>query len=504
MENLTDQKKDAEVSCQIYGYDGSTCLEKTEKFSVKKQGNAQKKISFKAPSYGIYYAILTMQSGKDSYKEVYPFAVLKKHTYQYTKSSPFGISGVHFGQYQPNEDTISILQELGAANVRVGLGIPEYAEKDTKLLKKNLASLKKSGIRINGQYLLLDDWSEPLDPKVYEQAIRSVLDDVGDLLDGCEAGNEPNLYATYYGYSKEDYMAYYYEVNYTGAYPAIKDAGLKYLGAGVYQGESIWLEGLDYYGIMDKQDVLVTHGYAFPYSPDLTKDPQVELSFESSLVRTRQFLDKTGDKTWYLNECGLPTTPEQTEGISSGVDLRTQADYMARELLLALSYGVDEIEVYSMFDQQNLYHTIMPEEYENNFGLFYQQDYSGRIFPKPSAAAYANITRLLESVEKCEEISAGSDTVRAFRCGLKKENEEMLGLWSTKERLSNDSNENIVRTPNLPWVNQWKEKETVTISVEAKSAKVYDLMGNSYKIPVTDGKIEVEATGSPMFVKLEK
>lgn len=73
---------------------------------------------------------------------------LKKHTYQYTKSSPFGISGVHFGQYQPNEDTISILQELGAANVRVGLGIPEYAEKDTKLLKKNLASLKKSGIRI--------------------------------------------------------------------------------------------------------------------------------------------------------------------------------------------------------------------------------------------------------------------------------------------------------------------------------------------------------------------
>ena len=33
-----------------------------------------------------------------------------------------------------------------------------------------------------------------------------------------------------------------------------------------------------------------------------------------------------------------------------------------------------------MFDQQNLYHTIMPEEYENNFGLFYQQDYSGRIF----------------------------------------------------------------------------------------------------------------------------
>ena len=46
VENLTDQKKDAEVSCQIYGYDGSTCLEKTEKFSVKKQGNAQKENFF--------------------------------------------------------------------------------------------------------------------------------------------------------------------------------------------------------------------------------------------------------------------------------------------------------------------------------------------------------------------------------------------------------------------------------------------------------------------------
>ena len=98
-------------------------------------------------------------------------------------------------------------------------------------------------------------------------------------------------------------------------------------------------------------------------------------------------------------------------------------------------------------------------------------------------------------MEKCEEISAGSDTVRAFRCDLKKENEELL---------SNDSNENIVRTPNLPWVNQWTEKETVTIPVEAKSAKVCDLMGNSYEVPVTDGKIEVEATGAPVFVKLEK
>ncbi|MFR8178893.1 MAG: hypothetical protein ACLU80_02210 [Dorea sp.] len=85
----------------------------------------------------------------------------------------------------------------------------------------------------------------------------------------------------------------------------------------------------------------------------------------------------------------------------------------------------------------------MPEEYENNFGLFYQQDYSGRIFPKPSAAAYANITRLLESVEKCEEISAGSDTVRAFRCNLKKKTKELFRPWA-KERLSNDSNENIV------------------------------------------------------------
>ena len=56
----------------------------------------------------------------------------------------------------------------------------------------------------------------------------------------------------------------------------------------------------------------------------------------------------------------------------------------------------------------------------------------------------------------------------------------------------------------LKWVNQWTEKETVTIPVEAKSAKVYDLMGNSYEVPVTDGQIEVEATGSPVFVKLEK
>ena len=29
-------------------------------------------------------------------------------------------------------------------------------------------------------------------------------------------------------------------------------------------------------------------------------------------------------------------------------------------------------------------------------------------------------------------------------------------------------------------------------------------MRNSYEVPVTDGQIEVEATGAPVFVKLEK
>lgn len=47
VENLTDQKKDAEVSCQIYGYDGSTCLEKTEKFSVKNREMHRRKFLLK-------------------------------------------------------------------------------------------------------------------------------------------------------------------------------------------------------------------------------------------------------------------------------------------------------------------------------------------------------------------------------------------------------------------------------------------------------------------------
>ncbi len=505
--NLVNDDSEVDIRWQIYDYYGNCISDETEEVLLKEGEYQEKEISLIAEKSGIYYALITAQMSEEVHKEVYTFGVMPEYEYQYRDGSPFGISGVRFGKYQPNEDTIEIARLLGISNARVGIGVPEYVEEDYTLLKDSLAQLQEQGVRIHGQYLIGKNWTEPIDALEYQQEVTAALEEVGSYLSSCEAGNEPNLYANLYGYPLEEYISYFNDVYVAGGYKAIHDYGLPYLGASVYQSETLWLQSLEDYGILEKQDALVTHAYSFPYSPDLIRDTSVELSFESAMIRTRNYLDSIGDKTWYLNECGMPTTPLATTGISSGVDLRTQADYMARELLLALSYGADEVDVYSLFDQQNLYHTILPNDMEDNFGIFYQADFYGRIMPKPSALAYASITRLLEGEESVVPQVTGSDEIRAFRCEIKDTEDYVLCAWSTTEHLSNDDISNLEtmeRTPNLPWNCQWSESKTWEIAIDGTRAECIDLMGNVTELDVVDGKIQMELTGAPIFVCVKK
>ncbi len=500
LQNLKNSKVTADVTVDIYDYYGTCVQSMEENVSLRKKGKTDKKISFVADKKGIYYAVIEVSAQGETYKEMYSFGVLPKYEYAYKESNPFGVSGVRIGAYQPNDDTVAIAALLGISNMRIGIGVPEYVEEDYTLLQDYLAKLNDAGVRTHGQFLLLDNWAEPLDALTYRRQLDEALAEVADYLDGCETGNEPNLYAQYYGYSKEAYMSYFNEVHVAAGCDLIHSYGLDYLGAGVYESETAWLEGLDAWGTLDKQDVLVTHAYSFPYAPDLIKNPDIELSFESSMIRTRQFLDKVGDMPWYLNECGLPTTPLETEGISSGADLRTQADFTAREMVLALAYGADEVDVYCLYDQQNLYQTIDPHDMEDNFGMFYQADFYGRIMPKPSALMFANVNGLLDGVESCEEVDVESTAARAFQCNLKDKEDYVLCLWSNAEHLAYDDLDAGVRTPNLPWNNQWSVTETVVLAVPGEEVQVTDLMGNATIVPVKNGEAQIQVGGSPVFV----
>ncbi len=495
------------LTFHLYDYYGNDLLNDTLQIALegKTAWNRLIKLSdFTGEKSGIYYLDITLTDGIHTSREFYPFALLSGHTFQYRQSNPFGISGVRFGEYEANDTTVYLASVLGISHARVGISLPEYAGSDYALLKKYLEKLRQNGVRIYGQFLLLDGWKTPSDADSYSQALTRALSGTGSsCFSAVELGNEPNIIDVPFNQfdSLEASMDHYVSTQFLPGTSVLKSFGIPVMPAGVGLSNGAWLELLDRRGILDASDILSTHAYSYPYSPDLVKDPGVENSFESALVRVRGFLDRTGDKPWHVSEMGLPTTPLPAKDSFRGVGLRTQADYGVREYLLALAYGADVVNSYSLYDQQNLFKGFDNQNHEFHFGMFYDQDYYGRILPKPYGAAYAAMTRQLDGVTAVEEISSSSGTLRVFQITLA-DNRRFLAAYSNASRLSDDGFTGT-RTPSLPWQNQWPGCEYVSFIPDAPGAQVYtiDLMGNRTDYaPSPDGTVSLPVSGSPVFI----
>ena len=138
---------------------------------------------------------------------------------------------------------------------------------------------------------------------------------------------------------------------------------------------------------------------------------------------------------------------------------------------------------------------------EFHFGMFYDQDYYGRVMPKPYAAAYATMTKELDGVQTVTETQNSSNTLRTFQAKLAN-GKKVTAAYSTIYRLSNDAVTGT-RTPNLPWNNQWLQSETAVFKKDPKAKEIYtiDLMGNktTYKADKR-GTVSIKVTGAPVFI----
>ena len=504
--NVTGLKKE-EITVQtdytIYNYYGEVLAEGAEVHTISSGDAVDIPVHVDSGGDGMLFIDYSVTSEGSSYREYYPLAVLDSYSYT-GEDSPFGLSGVRFGEYEANDDTVWIAENIGAANLRVCLSEPDYVSDSNALLEEYLRRLTEKGIHINGQFLLMDGWKAPdcSTTGQYQNQITGTLADVGQYLDSCQVGNEYNLE---YAYLDVQTAMNQYEQSYAiPGYNSLSKYGqINIASAGVGLSRVNWMQQLAASDIYEKEDILTTHAYGFPYSPDFSSNPSIELVVESSYVRTRDFLDTYGDKTWYVGEVGYPTTANSTAGVASGCDLRSQADYTVREIVLALSYGADVVQVYNLYDQVNLFKGVDSTNQEYNFGLFYDQDYYGRILPKPSAIAYAVMTRQLDRIAECHEIETESQTVRAFEVTMRDSDEKVIVAWSTCYHISNDIGYDFVRTPNLPWNNQWKGTETVRLAVEADFAEAVDLMGNTRQVVCEEGILEIELDGSPVYIRCQ-
>lgn len=501
--NLMKTVKAIRVTYHVYAYDGETVCHGESVLSMQAQEEQEIPIVVKSKKNGIFYLDFQVESEQNSYRELFSFALTEPYNYQYTGENPFGLSGVRFGRYEPNDDTIWSMNKLGISNVRVCFSEGDYVEKDYVLLIDNIKKLRENGMKINGQYLLLSGWRMPDTNTIDEftEELDDALSQVTPYLDSCEIGNEYNLYREDMDVSQamDEYMQVFFEPG----YELIRQKYNKEIaGAGVGLSKEDWLEESVDAGLYERQDILKTHAYGFPHSPDHTANKEVDFVVESALARTRTFLDKNEDILWYVDEIGYPTTANEKSGIGSGVSLRSQADYIVRAMVLGLGYGADQVAIYNLYDQQNLFQGVSDTNEELNFGIFYAKDYYERILPKPSAIAIKNITTVLDGVAYGEEVKTSKDTVRVFAFYNAKDELLAYAAWSNCARLMNDKEENVVRTPNLPWQNEWRETEKYRFFMSVDSAEIIDTMGNTEEICMTDGYVDIELNGSPKLIKV--
>lgn len=481
----------------IYDYYGNKLLNMKESRTLPTTSQANYSLTPSFEKNGIYYLETTVTYLGKEYRELYPFIIYEHHDYQFTATSPFGVSGVRFNHYQPNDDTVFLAQEMGLANMRVCISLPDYIGTDYSLLQNYLSQLRSGGTKITGQYLLSSDWTVPNDTSRYASELADVLSAVSFYLDDCEIGNENNLKYNYLGMDAA--MNLYMEKQFNPTYSIVtEDYGLPIIGAGVYLSKTDWLEAAIATGLWDSTSILSTHAYSFPHSPDITDNPTIDHSFESALNRIRKFMDAHGDKTWYLSEFGYPTTPGNASGLFSGSDLRSQADYTIREFILGLSYGVDVLESYALYDGVNTTLGSLDNNCEYHYGMFYSQDYYGRIMPKPLVMSYISMTQTLDGYLSCTEISDVSPTSRVFEVKLQQSDAPLYVAWSNCKPLSTDKT--YSRTPGLPWENQWTGKEKLTFQTDTY-VEVIDSQGNSTTYYPSKGVVTVPITGEPVFIK---
>ena len=493
--NLSDSTVDYKVKYTIYDYYGNKYNNTKDSTTLSAGSQTNYLLKPNTDKNGIYYIDALVTYGDEEYHELYPFILYEHKDYEYASSSPFGVSGIRFGQYSQNDTIVYLAKEMGIANMRVCFSLPDYIGTDYTLLQNYLAQLYNNGTKITGQYLLSSDWTIPNDSTRYATELANALEQIGGYLTDCEIGNENNYSASGIRVAMTNYLNKQFNPTYD---VVTNQYNLPIISSGVYLSKTDWLDAAIVAGVWNRTDILSTHAYSFPHRPDMTNKPHIEHSYESALARIRNFMDANGEKTWYMSEFGYHTTPGKSTGVFSGSDLRSQADYTIREYILGLAYGVDVLEAYAFIDGVNTSMAMSDTQIECHYGMFYAEDYYGRLMPKPLVMSYITLAQELDGYLTCSEVADKSTTSRLFEITLQQTNEPLYICWSNCSPLSTDTS--YSRPKGLPWINQWKGSENLTFYT-ANYVSATDFQGNTTTYYPKDGKVVIPVTGEPIIIE---
>lgn len=505
--NVTNlEKHDINFSARynIIDYDGKVVtsgIYYNNKLSVGQEAN--RNIKLKLEKYGMYFLNLYVSTENYEHRECYPFCMIEEYEFKYRKENPFGIDAPHTDNNEAVYLPIAELAgRLGISCIRIDRQYDNFTLSD--LFNEKGVTRQLIGIPVNN------------DPDKVDDLLATLKDVTAKWKDRAEIlllANEADKYCkANYDKSVKYINEVFYPNNFKPSYDFISQNYPEKLNNVVWEsnchGSTEWLEAFYEAGLWDKSDIIDIHSYSSPTGPDKCFSNQMSSMFASlfsneyAVVRWKRICRRYGKKRLMIGETGYPSNVHDKREI----DNRTVADFNTRIALFFLEAGAEMINYYCLFDRTSFL-VGTGSWNENYFGACYNSDLYGRFMPKPWAAAYSNLTRKLDGVEKCQFFDKYEEdewgTLRAFRVN-KKDGTEFAVVWSNIYIQPNTNAygrvNNIERIPMPAWESRWLESETRTFDAVGDEVKVVDIMGNSKLYKADNGKVQIEITGSPIFI----
>ncbi len=470
---------------------------------LEKGESANRNLKLSLPNYGMYYLNYYVSDGKKEYRECYPFAMLPEHEFEHRAESPFGICAPHVETYDEGTSTLDILNKLGVSLLRLG---ESYDKMDFKNRLKDYNITKYT----DGAHCAFGEDRVEGFLKGLESSCKAWMDDCAYFLMAGET--DSGVKGNYEGSKRildKHLVPYTYEPAYKYLSEHYPDKLDKVIWHSNCHGTTEWLEAFYECGMWDKSNIIDIHSYSSPSGPDKIFSNTNEsmrantFSNEYAASRWKRITRRYGDKKVMISETGYPTPPANRD--TTEIDIRTQADFNVRIALFFMEINALEITYYCLFDRTG--RKVGTSDWnEMYFGALLNYDYYGVYQPKPWAPALSVLTQIFDGYKNCEFNPLDEEengTLRAFDVEMMN-GEKMSVMWSNVYMLPNTTAIGRVnRTKRIPmpsWENRWTQTETRSFDAAGDTVRVVDIMGNEKIYNAVDGKVDIEISGSPIYV----
>ncbi len=415
-------------------------------------------------------------------------------------ASPFGLAAIIANPQtypdQPDIETVlKLASRIGVRWIR-GFGFPikpEVKPQEVEQARRRLQLLRRYGILPHVQCGYAMPRSQQ-QAEVFARDFAASLRAYKFLSPYIEVGNEGN-----FSTKPADYVRLLLKPQFE-VMRKVHPAG-KVMCMGLGGVHRQWWEGFVKAGGLDYLDVVSVHPGHHPRAPEFWDGPQGPQVWEfwRHMLLVFNTLHRRGldaQKQVWITEGYSPSSPTRT-----WLDLRTAADYLVREYCISLALGVRVIEWYQF--QDGLWHSRRPkpDDGEYNYGMVYTD-----LTPKPQYIAYGVMTEQLGGARCVGRLDLGADDLYGIRF------EDGAGrfidvLWSYREKDECDLQwwppeafRGRHRRPAEPWEEQWRQ--TVAVELAARGGvRITDIMGNERVVHARGGKVRLELTGSPVYVR---